>query len=242
MANWTAVMRYVAENGLDPNGEEADAYQEAAYGVQRAVDSFPAGFLSNATLARLYRYRGEERKALKTARRLQSIAPGNNVTLVTLVTYGRYDEALETVAPLYPELACGTEPKVNRNNLFQAVNLSLALEKTGSADCSERLLNTVLERIADVPRLGSGGYGFLDAEVHARRSEVRMALDDLRQGINAGWRPGWYTQAEGSPHMTALLRLPEFQNMMTELREDLAAQRARVEDMEANGDLAPIPR
>jgi hypothetical protein len=130
---------------------------------------------------------------------------------------------------------------VQRNNLFQAINLSLALERTGSADCSDRLLDAVLAQVAKSPRLGAGGYGFLDAEVHARRGEIRQALAALRQGIDAGSRPGWYLQVEGSPHMTALLGLPEFQEMMAEVRADLAAQRARVEEMEADGELAPVP-
>jgi TolB-like protein len=217
------------------------AFEEAAYWVRRSVDRWPDGFVPGSALVRLHRYLGEEREALMVARKLHSIAPGNNVTLVTLVNYGKYQEALETIAPLYPELDCSTDPEVRRNNLFQAINLSLALEKSGSTDCAGRLLDAVLAQIAVSPRLGWGGYGFLDAEVHARRGEIRQALYALRQGIDAGSRPGWYLQAEGSPHMTALIGLPEFQDMMAEVRSDLAAQRARVEEMEADGELARVP-
>ena len=51
----------------------------------------------------------------------------------------------------------------------------------------------------------------------------------------------WWAQGEGSPHMVSLLEEPEFKAMMEEIRTDMSAQLARVHEMEANGELAPVP-
>jgi hypothetical protein len=130
---------------------------------------------------------------------------------------------------------------VTRNNLFPAINLSLALEKSGDIDCANRILDSALEQMQRMPRLGSRGYGFADVEVYARQGKTRFALDALRQAIDEGHRWFWWSQGERSPHTASLSGNAEFKAMMDEIRADMAAQLERVRQMEANGELADVP-
>jgi hypothetical protein len=76
-------------------------------------------------------HRGIETEMRQAAHRLQAIASGNNATLYLLVASRRYPEALRNAAQFYPELACDREPEISRLNLPAAINVSLAVEKTG---------------------------------------------------------------------------------------------------------------
>ena len=214
---------------------------EAERWVLRGLQVQPDGFWTNADKTFLHRYRGEEDAALESARHLFDMAPGNNVSLVTLVNYGKYEEALSKFLPLYPELSCDREPAISRINGFQAINLSLALEETGEQECAERLLNAVLLRLPDVPRLGMHGYGIADVEIYSRQGRIRLALDTLRRAIDDGYRAFWWAQGPGSPHMTALLGNPEFEAMMDEIRLDMADQLSTLRQLEANGKLPVVP-
>ena len=215
--------------------------EQAKYWIDSAMRLNPTWYFSNSALVFLHRYRDEEAQALHAARRLAEIAPGNNASVWTLVAYGRYREALQTFGPFYPELSCAAEPVVTRISLAPAINLSLALDKSGETECAARLLTKSLEPMRQMPRLGARGYGIADVEVYARQGRIRLALDTLRQAIDQGYRRSWWSQGEGSPHMVSLLEEPEFKSMMDEIRADMAIQLARVRAMEANGELAPIP-
>ena len=214
---------------------------QAEYWIDRALAINSEMFFPNSARIFLHRYLGEKEPALQHARRLRTIAPANNSTLVTLVSYARYREALETIGPHYPELACDKEPRVDRANLFQAMNLSLALQETGEHECADRLLTQTQAALQKIPRLGSRGYGFLDVEIYARQGRTQLALETLRQATDDGLRRGWWSQAARSPHTASLLKEPEFKALMQELSDDMSAQLIRVREMEASGDLASIP-
>jgi TolB-like protein len=216
--------------------------EKAEYWIDHALGMQPDWFLTNSAKAFLLRYRGNKARALQQARRLLAIAPGNNTSLVIFVAFGQYQEALETVAPRYPELGCDVEPMVNRNNLSQAINLSLALQETGERECADRLLGKVLAQVQQMPRSGFRGYGIADVEIYARQGKTQLALETLRQAIDQGYRREWWAQGKGSPHMVSLLEEPEFRAMMQVIEDDMSAQLERVREMEANGELASVPQ
>jgi len=215
--------------------------ENAAYWLEEGARRAPEEFRTIAGLAFLHRFRGEEERAVAVARRLQAIVPGNNVSLVTLVSFGRYAEAIDFAEADWPVLACQAEPDVQRINIFQAMNLSLAYERTDQHACSDALLAAILERLTAEPGLSARAFGFLDAEVYARQGEYEQALATLRASVDLGMRAQWMFQVEQSPHMDGLRELPEFSVIQKEVLADLARQLAVVREMEARGELAALP-
>ena len=56
-----------------------------------------------------------------------------------------------------------------------------------------------------------------------------------------GWRSRWWYYLKRDPNLESLHDEPEFQAMVAEIEADMAAQLARVREMERNGELEPIP-
>jgi TolB-like protein/Flp pilus assembly protein TadD len=214
---------------------------EAEYWIKRAVALAPNHFASNRALAYLHRYRGDGEQALEVARKLMSIFPGNSDSLLTLVSFGQYDEAVEEYARLIPGLLCDDELAITRFNFLQALHLSLALEKTGERECATLLLNSFLERLQTIPRMGTAGFGIVDVEAYARLGKRKEAIASLRRAIDDGYRAFWWSQGLKSPHTQSLRDDPEFIAMMREIEEDMALQLAQVREMQAKGELPEIP-
>lgn len=212
----------------------------AAYWLEEGAERAPGEFRANSGRAFLYRSRGDEERAVAVARQLQAMLPGNNTTLVTLVSFGHDQEAIDLAKVDWPALACPGEPAVRRSNVFHAMNLSLAYERIGERQCAETLLARILQLLESQTGLGAKAFGFLDVEVYARLGRIEQALSVLRASVDAGMRMQWKTQVEDSPHMARLREQPEFLAIREEVRADLAAQLAIVREMEARGELARL--
>jgi hypothetical protein len=63
----------------------------------------------------------------------------------------------------------------------------------------------------------------------------------LQRAIDEGWRYFWWYSLRLDPNLESLHDEPEFQAMVAEIEADMAAQLARVREMEKNGELEPIP-
>jgi hypothetical protein len=115
------------------------------------------------------------------------------------------------------------------------------LAKTGEQEHADLLLNRSLEHIQTLPRLGEYGYGIADVRIYALRGDKQKALSALQQAIDEGWRTYWWYYLKHDPTLELLHDEPEFQAMVAEIEADMAAQLARVREMERNGELEPIP-
>jgi hypothetical protein len=78
------------------------------------------------------------------------------------------------------------------------------------------------------------------ATAYLLQGDTHRALAALREAVEGGWRSGWW-QLERQPIYEPLWELPEFQSLMAGVKADMAAQLARVREMERNGELEPIP-
>jgi len=117
----------------------------------------------------------------------------------------------------------------------------LVLSETDEREQANLLLTRSLRHIQTLPRLGLYGYGFADAQIYALQGEKQKALSALRQAIDEGWRSLWRYSLKLDPNLESLHDEPEFQAMVAEIEADMAAQLARVREMERNGELEPIP-
>ncbi len=73
------------------------------------------------------------------------------------------------------------------------------------------------------------------------QGDKKKALTALRQAIDEGWRDFWWYSLKLDPGLESLHDEPEYQAMVAEIEADMAAQLARVREMERNGELEPIP-
>ncbi len=113
--------------------------------------------------------------------------------------------------------------------------------RTKEPEHANLLLDRSIEVLQDVPRLGPLGYGIADVQIYAIRGESKEALSTLRRAIDEGWRGFWWYFLEHDLSLEPLHDEPEFQAMVKEIEADMAAQLARVREMERNGELEPIP-
>ncbi len=90
-------------------------------------------------------------------------------------------------------------------------------------------------------RPGISGFEIADVEIYALRGEKQKALSALRQAIDAGWREFWWYRLKRDLNLESLHDEPEYQAMVAEIEADMAAQLARVREMERNGELESIP-
>ncbi len=86
------------------------------------------------------------------------------------------------------------------------------------------------------------GYGIADVELHALRGEKEKALAALREHADQGTRHMWRWQVLYNPNLKSIRNTPEFAAIVAEIEADMAAQLARVREMERSGELAPIAR
>jgi hypothetical protein len=61
------------------------------------------------------------------------------------------------------------------------------------------------------------------------------------RATDEGWRTLWWYFLKRDPNLESLHDEPEYQAMVAEIEADMAAQLARVREMERNGELEPIP-
>ena len=77
--------------------------------------------------------------------------------------------------------------------------------------------------------------------IYALHGDKQKALSTLRLAIDEGWRSSWWYYLKYDPTLESLHNEPEFQAMVAEIEADMAAQLARVREMERGGELATIP-
>ena len=189
---------------------------------------------------------GNFAEAVRDAETLHAIDPASTSALKILgindLRSGRVDDAIERYRVALPELFNGDDPVVDYSNYSQAIDLSSLLQKAGDQAHAELLCSGAFAIIRDLPRLGiSRGYRIEDVRIHALRGNKDLALAALRKAVDAGWRTMWPFYLKHEPILESLHGEPEYQTILAEVEADMAAQLARVREMEANGELAPLP-
>jgi TolB-like protein/DNA-binding winged helix-turn-helix (wHTH) protein/Flp pilus assembly protein TadD len=217
----------------------------AEYWINRSIELGPEGVWPKYNSQALAVYRGDEAAALEHGRKVFAVWPHQSPVLTYLgateAQAGRYIEARALYEDLFPELLTERDPKVDLGNYEAAIDLALILSRTGEREQADLLLDRSLQQIQRRPRLGRRGYMISDARIYALQGEKQKALSALREAIDQGWRTQWWYYFRHDPILESLHDEPEYQAMVAEIEADMAAQLARVREMERNGELEPIP-
>jgi TolB-like protein/DNA-binding winged helix-turn-helix (wHTH) protein/Tfp pilus assembly protein PilF len=212
--------------------------------IERSLELGPESFWPDLAMHNVHMYRGDEGAALDYARRVLALDPKLVPALLRdhELRAGRNAEARALYEKGYPEFRNEGNPMVDGSNWGAAIGLAVVFSRTGEQEHADLLLNRSFQHIQTLPRMSGFGYGIADVNIYALRGEKQKALSALRQAIDEGWRSGWRHRLKHDLTLESLHDEPEYQAMVAEIEADLAAQLARVHEMERNGELAEISR
>jgi len=159
---------------------------------------------------------------------------------------GEYQRALEINdqrIDLFGDRFPHPETKVTGESLWLAINRAAILVGMGENARAQRLLNNCL-KVAETAPYYHPPYlsqEFQLVQIYALMGDVPNALLALRESIDGGSRSGWWIDLLHSPITAALRNEPQFQEMVEEIRADMAAQLANVREMQRTGEMPPLP-
>jgi hypothetical protein len=161
---------------------------------------------------------------------------------------GNYQGIIARNLTHYPELADGSfrSERFGFNSpigetLMATLDLASAYLHAGQEAEAESLLSLVELEFPHWPKNSLWGHGTADVELHALRGEKEKALAALQKHGETDLRDGWRWQLLYNPNLDSIRDTPEFAAIVAEIEADMAAQLARVREMERNGELESIP-
>ena len=159
--------------------------------------------------------------------------------------HGQYQQALEINdqrIELYADVVPHPETKVDGGNLTVAIYRAAILAAMGEDARSQRLLSNCLEAAKTANnRPWFLSRNFQLVQIYALLGDVPNSLLALRESIDAGKRSGWWIDLLHSPITASLRNEPQFQEMVEELRADMAVQLENVREMQRTGEMPPLP-
>jgi TolB-like protein/Tfp pilus assembly protein PilF len=176
-------------------------------------------------------YRGQSELALKHAQNAVKSMPQATLVLALQrnadLRANDYASALNRYARAFPELSAKESPRVDAGNSWAAIDLALVMQRSGDDAAADRLLDLSDLTLRGGTRLGEGGFGLADVQIHALRGEKSKALSALRDAVQAGWRgPVWRYYRDHDPELASIRDEPEFKAIFTDIERDMAKQRA----------------
>jgi len=215
--------------------------QRAEYWFRLASKQAPGGEEQlGVNLGRLYLYRGEVERAMAYFGSAWASNPDNQIVLYYLVNHdlaeGDVAGALARYRKAFPGLL-GGEPVVDGPNHVAAIQLAVIYSRTGEEELAERLLGLAWQ----VTQSFEPRHYEDEAAIHAMRGNDKAALDALRSlGLDIQIQ-AWQDFIVDHPAFEGLFDDPEFQALDEAFEAEMARQLARVREMEASGELPPLP-
>ncbi|HEX2140221.1 MAG TPA: tetratricopeptide repeat protein [Woeseiaceae bacterium] len=176
----------------------------------------------------------------------QGVIPGKflyNLASDAALLAGDFDVASRYALAADPLLNGDSADTVDRQTARNAVKLAYIHLRQGRKQEANRLLNQALEAIADLPRLGTFGFGIRDVQIYSLLGRREDALNAFREALDAGFRgsvmfDGWPLALD--PYLDQIRDEPRFQQMVAELDRDVAIMRNRLLEAEATGDFESL--
>lgn len=147
---------------------------------------------------------------------------------------GNYEDAVQTLAAHLDLDASGGNDWLSAD-AYHA--LAWAWLNTGATDRARRLLQELDRQYRERQAQGLlhlGGDQFLFAQNAVLAGDEELALDRLRQAVDAGWRDNYSVNSD--PRWQSIRDDPRFEALMATVKADIDTQRARVEQIDAGDD------
>lgn len=127
-------------------------------------------------------------------------------------------------------------PRVVRSNGDFTPSVARVLTRTGERQQASRIIEAALETARAEP---DKYYRRLEADLHAIGGDDQQALDAIGRFFDAGGSP--YVLMFYHDELKRFETNPQYQAMAEKRKAELTIQLTRIHEMEANGELAPIP-
>ncbi len=141
---------------------------------------------------------------------------------------GNFKDTLSLLEPIYPELLTSTF-EINARNIWGAWMLSHALMETEQVSQGNKVLNAILDFIAQSRVLKNGGYttGVDDVVVHAILGNIDRAIEILEERVSNNWI--FYSYAFfAMPATKELAQDARFQMIKKQLQETMKIEQSKV--------------
>ncbi len=161
----------------------------------------------------------------------------------TAVKVGEYQNAKEMLERTWPTLTDPQNPDVDANNVGVAIRLAYALQKLGQTERAEVLLTKAMQVVEQSARVGFGGHGILDVEIHALSDQPEEALAAMRLAFDAGWRNSYSVDAwplDQNPYLDTIRDAPGYQEIAAAIEGHRARMRESAEAAQASGNWEPL--
>ena len=216
--------------------------QLAEYWMDRAAIIDPDGYFVTRARMALFLFLGDREKAQAMAKKGIAGYPAQSTHSYRVlrdveIAAGRWNEARDIYKPHYGDLLTRSKPEIDYNNYELAVDLVSTLRGGGETGRAARLSESILDFFNSgfIQRLGQNGFEINDARVYALQGKRDLALNAIRDAIDMGWRGQWWYYLDQDLALESLRDEPQFQAMMYEVRDDLAAQLIRLRAIDADG-------
>jgi len=150
---------------------------------------------------------------------------------------GSYEASISRYRAHRPELF-DVVPEITVDNVNAAADLALLLQRAGEPERAGVLVDAGIAWYEKTQTAGVNAYVTNIVNVHllAVKGDETKALEMLRQAVSSGWAYDWYWHINNRA-LDSIRELAEFQSLVTELEEKMAAQLAAIEAMPDMGPL-----
>ena len=214
--------------------------------INRSLQQSPHHPWANGAMMMLQSYLGNEELVRHYSERVLELDPrwrfGTALThgRVPDVRAGKFEAALERFRQSFPEIF-GTDIDVNSSNYRVAIDVAGLYLLMDQRDAADKLLAESQRIIDESIRVGIYGYWISDVQILALQDQRSAALAALRQAVDQDWVTDWRFFAHVDPNLDSIRNEPEFQAIMTEIETQMAVQLEHSRQMEADGELMPVP-
>ncbi len=152
---------------------------------------------------------------------------------------GDFEKARKYAELRDPDFAADADVEADAFNVASLISYAFILQNQGENERADELLESALNVVRTLPRIGLGGHGIRDVQILALQGNTPAALAALRNAIDEGFRGtvasnGWPLVAD--PYLSSLRGQPAFEVMVDELDDAVSTMQQRVADTEQSGD------